>query len=126
MSIAPLLPSIAPGAVAETNPFGNTVCRAAPVGGHMDRIDETVDDTLRGMAAPDDRPRERMDARDLPPPEPLTNTLERLAELDDGSLLVQVNDRAPRHLYPKLEDRGYRYETAELEDRTVTAIWTDG
>lgn len=74
--------------------------------------------------APTDRPLERMDARDLPPPQPLRNTLERLAELDDSVVLVQVNDRAPQHLYPELEDRGYRYETVD-GDPVVTVIWRD-
>jgi len=74
-------------------------------------------------AAPKDRPRETLDARDLPPPQPLQNTLERLAELDAGTVLVQRNDRAPRHLYPKLSDRGYEYETVECDDVVTTVIW---
>ena len=74
-------------------------------------------------AAPDDRPRETLDARELPPPQPLQNTLERLADLDDDTVLVQLNDRAPQHLYPKLADRGYEYETTEEEGVVVTAIW---
>ncbi len=73
--------------------------------------------------APSERPRTRLDARDLQPPEPLTNTLERLAELDDETVLVQVNDRAPQHLYPKLDDRGYAYETVERDDDVVTVVW---
>ena len=69
-------------------------------------------------------------------PQPLTRTLERLAELDDETVLVQLNDRAPQHLYPKLADRGYQYDTQELPapledalepasggDPVVTAIW---
>jgi hypothetical protein len=39
-------------------------------------------------------------------------------------VLVQVNDRAPRHLYPKLDDRGYEYATVETGDGpVVTTIW---
>lgn len=38
-------------------------------------------------------------------------------------MLVQTNDRAPQHLYPRLEDRGYAYETVEADDDIVTAIW---
>lgn len=75
--------------------------------------------------APLDEPRETLDVRQLGPPEPLRETLETLADLDDETLLVQVNDRAPRHLYPKLEDRGYTYETVAREDDVVTAIWTE-
>lgn len=73
--------------------------------------------------APADRPRETLDVRDLPPPRPLSDTLERLADLDDGTVLVQVNDRAPQHLYPKLDDRGYAYGTVEADGAVVTAIW---
>lgn len=73
--------------------------------------------------APEDRPSKRLDARELPPPKPLRNTLERLSEIDDSVVLVQVNDRRPQHLYPKLDDRGYEYETFESEDDVVTVIW---
>jgi hypothetical protein len=38
-------------------------------------------------------------------------------------MLVQVNDRAPQHLYPKLEDRGYDYASVEVGDAVVTGIW---
>jgi uncharacterized protein (DUF2249 family) len=73
--------------------------------------------------APADRPRETFDARELPPPQPLKNTLETLAEADDSTVLVQFNDRRPQHLYPKLEDRGYRYETFDDDGGAVTVIW---
>jgi uncharacterized protein (DUF2249 family) len=63
-----------------------------------------------------------LDVRELPPPKPLRRTLERLAELEDGTSLVQLNDRAPQHLYPKLEDRGYTYETDEEGDVVRTVI----
>ncbi|MFB6352850.1 MAG: DUF2249 domain-containing protein [Halobacteriales archaeon] len=76
-------------------------------------------------AAPSDRPREFIDARDLPPPKPLQRTLETLAELDDDTVLVQLNDRAPQLLYPKLDDRGYRHETVEVDDGVVTVVWLD-
>lgn len=65
-----------------------------------------------------------LDVRDLPPPQPLKRTLERL-EAEDGELLVQVNDRVPQHLFPRLDDRGYAYDTVEDGDRVVTAIWTE-
>jgi len=73
--------------------------------------------------APEDAPTERLDVRSLGPPKPLQETLELLAELDDDDVLIQHNDRAPRHLYPKLADRGYEYDTVETDDATVTAIW---
>jgi uncharacterized protein (DUF2249 family) len=75
--------------------------------------------------APADRPRETLDVRSLGPPKPLTETLETLADLDDGTVLVQVNDRAPQHLYPKLDDRSYEYETVADEGVTLTAIWRE-
>jgi uncharacterized protein (DUF2249 family) len=67
---------------------------------------------------------ELLDVRDLPPPEPLQRTLETLANLDDGAL-VQVNDRVPQHLFPRLEERGYEHEVVENGDRVVTVIWAD-
>lgn len=78
---------------------------------------------ITGTSAPTDRSSETLDARDLPPPRPLRRTLERLAELDDETNLVQINDRAPQHLYPKLEDRNYEYETFESNEGTITVIW---
>ncbi|WP_436927052.1 DUF2249 domain-containing protein [Halosimplex amylolyticum] len=82
-------------------------------------IDRVVGET----DAPADAPRETLDVRDLGPPKPLANTLERLPELDDETVLVQLNDRAPQHLYPKLDDRGYEYATVERDDVTVTTVW---
>lgn len=79
-------------------------------------------DLLAETDAPTDRPQETIDVRELPPPEPLRQTLERLAESDDA-VLVQRNDRAPQHLYPKLADRGYEYDTVETDEAVVTVIW---
>jgi uncharacterized protein (DUF2249 family) len=82
-------------------------------------LDDRFDD------APSDRPQDHLDASDLPPPKPLRNTLERLEELGDDAVLVQTNDRRPQHLYPRLEQRGYSYETVEDGDGAITAIWQD-
>jgi uncharacterized protein (DUF2249 family) len=83
------------------------------------------EDRLRAeLDVPAGAPTEQLDVRTLGPPKPLKNTLETLADLDDDTVLVQLNDRAPQHLYPKLDDRGYEYETVETEDGVVTAIWT--
>ncbi|MFC6784730.1 DUF2249 domain-containing protein [Halobaculum halobium] len=79
---------------------------------------------LSETEAPEDRPYETLDVRELPPPKPLQNTLERLAELDTNVVLVQLNDRRPQHLYPKLIDRGYEYDTAAVGDTVVTAIFS--
>lgn len=78
---------------------------------------------LGADGVPEDVPYEHIDASELPPPEPLTKTLETLAELDDEKVLIQTNDRAPQHLYPKLDDRGYEYVTHDEEDSTVTVVW---
>jgi len=83
-----------------------------------------VSAAVRETGAPTDAPRERIDVRNLGPPKPLAETLERLPELDAETVLVQVNDRAPQHLYPKLDDRGYEYATVEADEGTVvTTIW---
>ncbi|MGZ0746252.1 DUF2249 domain-containing protein [Haloparvum sp. AD34] len=82
-------------------------------------------DTDRFAEAPTDGPTETLDVRDLGPPKPLTETLELLPELDDETVLVQRNDRVPQHLFPKLEDRGYTFETVEVDDGFVTAIWRE-
>lgn len=74
---------------------------------------------------PETRPCETIDARELPPPQPLQNTLEQLTELNDSIVLVQLNDRRPQHLYPKLDDRGYDYDTLEDDDMVVTVIWKE-
>ncbi|MDG5777245.1 DUF2249 domain-containing protein [Haloarculaceae archaeon H-GB2-1] len=83
----------------------------------------STDEALTHTSAPTNRPHETLDARDLPPPEPLTKTLETLADLDHRTVLVQFNDRAPQHLYPKLDDRGYAYDTVETDECVLTAIW---
>ena len=89
-------------------------------------MDALEDRAVEAVDAPASRPRETLDVRNLGPPKPLSETLELLSELDDETVLVQLNDRAPQHLYPKLDDRGYVYDTVELDDATVTAIWSEG
>lgn len=69
------------------------------------------------------RPVRMLDVRQMGPPAPLKETLELLADLDADFVLLQRNDRAPQHLYPRLEDRGYTYETLTAEDEVLTAIW---
>lgn len=88
-----------------------------------DADDLPVAEWREALDAPTDRPFELHDARDLPPPEPLTQTLERLPELDDECVLVQLNDREPKLLYPKLDDRGYEYDTVEVDAGVVTVVW---
>jgi len=85
--------------------------------------DAAVAELLADTDAPLDRPRVTLDARRLPPPEPLRKTLERVVELDDETVLVQFNDRVPLHLFPQLDERGYEHATVETADPVVTAIW---
>jgi len=83
----------------------------------------TIERIIEESEVPTDRPTEPLDVRNLGPPKPLSETLERLTELEEA-VLVQINDRAPQHLYPKLDDRGYEYTTVETDDATVTLIWS--
>lgn len=87
-------------------------------------MDVDIETLIEQTDVPDDRSIEELDVRQLGPPKPLSKTLEMLPELD-RELLVQFNDRAPQHLYPKLEERGYQYETVERDDSTVTLIWAE-
>ena len=84
---------------------------------------QTPEDVVDRTRAPADRPRELLDVRSLGPPEPLQRTLERLVDLPAETVLVQRNDRAPQFLYPKLEDRGYVYETVDCGEEVVTVVW---
>ncbi|MDY6780153.1 MAG: DUF2249 domain-containing protein [Halobacteria archaeon] len=95
-----------------------------------------LDEVARKTGAPDGNYR-LLDVRELPPPEPLKKALETLAELeaeseDDAEVLIQLTDRVPQHLYPKVEDRGYAYETVdEVEsaaetEAVATVIWKEG
>jgi len=105
------------------NTFGVTVGRTERELGGMSALDpEAV--VRENLDVPADAPTERLDVRNLGPPKPLKNTLERLADLDDETVLVQINDREPQFLYPKLEDRGYAYGTVETDKAVVTGIWT--
>ncbi len=65
-----------------------------------------------------------VDARGLEPPQPMQRILEALATLPEGATLRARTDRRPMLLYPKLEERGYRYETREADDDGYeTRIW---
>jgi uncharacterized protein (DUF2249 family) len=101
------------------NIFGRTVLWSK-VG---DKSMEQASKYLSQTDAPEDRPHEIIDASELPPPQPLRNTLELLLEMEETAILIQINDRRPQHLYPKLEERGYEYETLESGEDVVTAIW---
>ncbi|SDX91878.1 DUF2249 domain-containing protein [Halobellus clavatus] len=78
---------------------------------------------LAHFDVPSDRAVDFLDARDLPPPEPLQETMTRLADLDGETVFVQLNDRVPQFLFPKLDEQGVAYETVETDDGALTAIW---
>jgi hypothetical protein len=82
----------------------------------------TEDRAIERTGAPTGTSVERLDVRELGPPQPLKQTLETLVEMDSG-VLVQYNDRVPQFLFPKLDDRGYKYETIETDGAVVTTIW---
>jgi hypothetical protein len=105
----------------QVNTFGATLDTLSRQRVYM----ENLVSYLSRTDAPDNRPCETIDACELPPPEPLRNTLEQLTEIEDSVVLVQLNDRRPQHLYPKLDDRGYVYETLETDEGVVTVVWRD-
>lgn len=86
---------------------------------------ESMDTTLSAFddRVPTDRDPTVIDVATDPPPKPLTRTLRVLADLGDDEMLVQVNDREPTHLYPRLDDRGAAYATVEQGESVLTAIW---
>lgn len=67
-------------------------------------------------------PTEQLEVRGGGPPGLLNETLEKLSELDEDTLLIQLNDRVLQHLYPVLTDPGYEFGTVERDDATRTAI----
>ncbi|MFW6153575.1 MAG: DUF2249 domain-containing protein [Halobacteriota archaeon] len=85
----------------------------------MDSVESFVDE----VDVDGDRAVHTLDVRDLPPPQPLQETLESLIELDADAVLVQINDRIPQFIFPQLEERGYRFRTFEEADAVVTVIW---
>mgnify|MGYP000344970447 CR=1 FL=1 len=87
------------------------------------RTDDRAQRALAASDAPETDDPVTLDVRALGPPKPLTETLERLSDLEQDDALVQLNDRAPQHLYPRLGDRGFDYETTEYDDVVVTVIW---
>ncbi|QSG04434.1 SirA-like two-layered alpha/beta sandwich domain [Halapricum desulfuricans] len=99
-----------------TNTFGRTVARTRL---HATTMEPT--DVLDSEAVPDRAGHETLDVRELPPPKPLQETLEAVVDLGDV-VLIQINDRRPQHLFPKLEERGLEYESTG-EDPVYTAIW---
>ena len=60
-----------------------------------------------------------LDVRGLDPPEPLMRTLAALESLPGDATLVQVNERVPQHLLPRLEALGFEHSIREDEAGVV-------
>ncbi len=63
-----------------------------------------------------------LDVRRLEPPQPMAMILETMARLDPSKRLVVQHERVPMFLYPKLDEKGYTYETHELDQHNVQLI----
>jgi uncharacterized protein (DUF2249 family) len=65
-----------------------------------------------------------VDARGLEPPQPMAKILESLSRIETEGQILARTDRRPMLLYPKLEDRGFKYATVEIADGWFeTRIW---
>ncbi len=65
-----------------------------------------------------------VDARWLPPPEPMELALAALNELQAGQRMRLLIHRVPHPLFGILQEWGYGYEMEEREDGTYEiAIW---
>lgn len=60
-----------------------------------------------------------LDVRGLDPPEPMVRTLAALEELPADGTLVQVNERVPQFLIPRLEELGFAHTVREDEAGVV-------
>lgn len=60
-----------------------------------------------------------LDVRGMEPPEPMVRTLAVLETLPPGKTLLQINERIPRFLLPKLEENGFVYEIREQQEGVV-------
>ncbi len=63
-----------------------------------------------------------IDVSELVPPEPLVRILTALEELPDGASLLVHHVRRPMHLYPRLDELGYRHETRDLGPDRVEVL----
>ncbi len=57
-----------------------------------------------------------IDVRGLEPPEPMVKIFEALEGLPEGETLTVHHFRRPKHLYPRLEEKGYKVETNQIAD----------
>jgi TusA-related sulfurtransferase len=63
-----------------------------------------------------------VDARGLQPPGPMVRILEALTGLPANSELLARTDRRPVHLFPQLENRGFRAECSEQPDGSFLTL----
>lgn len=60
-----------------------------------------------------------VDVRGLEPPEPMVRTLAALETLPEGKTLLQINERVPQFLLPRLEELGFEHEIREQTEGVV-------
>jgi uncharacterized protein (DUF2249 family) len=60
-----------------------------------------------------------LDVRGMEPPEPMVRTLAALETLPPGKTLVQINERVPQFLLPRLDALGFEYRVREQDDALV-------
>lgn len=60
-----------------------------------------------------------VDVRGLEPPEPMVRTLAALESLPQGKTLLQINERVPQFLLPRLEELGFEHEIREQAEGVV-------
>lgn len=63
-----------------------------------------------------------VDARDLPPPEPMERVLLALDLLRQGEYVRFLAPREPLPLYPILQEKGYRYEPHPMDDQSYEVL----
>ncbi|MGB6241767.1 MAG: DUF2249 domain-containing protein [Castellaniella sp.] len=64
-----------------------------------------------------------LDVRGLPPPEPLEQCLEALADLAPDQRLHMLIDREPYPLYTMLDRDGFQHECTFEETHFQVTIW---
>jgi uncharacterized protein (DUF2249 family) len=63
-----------------------------------------------------------IDVSELVPPEPMIKILEALETMPPGGVLLVRHVRRPMHLYPRLDEMGYRHDTREIEPGRVEVL----
>jgi uncharacterized protein (DUF2249 family) len=63
-----------------------------------------------------------IDVSELVPPEPMIKILTALEELPAGGSLLVHHVRRPMHLYPRLDELGYRHETRDIGPSRVEVL----